>query len=133
MKRTLMTLALLVATATGCSPEALGWWWTAERDDQQAVSEHILRSAADEFGADPDLIVRIARCESGLRPWAYNQSGAAGLMQHMSQFWPGRAAALGIPDASVFDPVANARVGAWMLAADPSASAWAESKKCWGR
>jgi hypothetical protein len=41
-----------------------------------------------------------------------------GLFQHKSIYWAARATAAGYPGASVFDPMANARVAAWMVAVD---------------
>jgi hypothetical protein len=54
----------------------------------------------------PTTAVSIAWRESRFRADAYNPSGAEGVYQHMSQYWPGRAAAFGFPGASAF----NARV-----------------------
>lgn len=79
--------------------------------------ESIIRAAAAEFGVSGDLMMTIARCESGLNPSAVNSSsGARGLFQHMPSLWGGRAAALGYPYESWSDPTANARVSAKLLA-----------------
>lgn len=40
----------------------------------------------------------------------------SGLLQHLSNYWPARAAKYGYAGASVFDPVANANVSAAMFA-----------------
>ena len=78
--------------------------------------EAIIRAAAAEFGVGGDLMVRIARCESGLNPAAVNaSSGALGLFQHLPRYWPGRAAGLGYSSADWSNPTANARVSAVLL------------------
>ncbi len=81
--------------------------------------EQIVRDAANKFGIDPDLFVRIAMCESTMNPnsvnYGYSENGnPSGLFQHLSGYWPARAAAHGYAGASVFDPVANANVTAAM-------------------
>jgi hypothetical protein len=40
-----------------------------------------IRRAALHWRVPTSLLVRKARCESGLRPWARNPSGASGLFQ----------------------------------------------------
>ena len=64
--------------------------------------------------------MHIARCESTLNPNAintgyYDNGHPSGLFQHISGYWPARAAQYGYPGASVFDPVANANVTAAMF------------------
>jgi hypothetical protein len=50
---------------------------------KQAIVQ-IIRAAASRFGADGDQMVRVASCESGLNPRAYDpKSGASGLFQFM--------------------------------------------------
>lgn len=89
--------------------------------------EQIVRDAATKHGIDPDYFVRIARCESGLNAsavnYGYNENGhPSGLFQHLSGYWPARAAAHGYAGASVFDAVANANV---------TASMWASGSHLW--
>lgn len=120
-------MSLLVLTA--CTPEQIEWWATAPPEDRDAVTEHIVRTAAEEFGVDPDLMVSIQRCEGSV-PWARNRSGASGLMQHLERYWPDRAAAVGAPDAPWWDPVTNARAGAWMLSTQGTRP-WRASASCW--
>ena len=105
---------------------------TSAPDDDPAIVA-IITAAADEYGADPALMLRIMRCESRLDPDATNRtSGAAGLGQHVPQYWPARAAAIGMAGASPYDPEANARVTAWMLSTQGVAP-WAASRSCWNR
>ena len=73
------------------------------------------------FGeSDLDIALRVAQCESGLDPGAYNPSGPGygGLFQHALTAWDARAAAAGWAGAGVFDPVANTAVTAWLVATD---------------
>lgn len=91
----------------------------------------IIYDAAVRWHVDPALFARIAGCESGGNPNAENRySDAKGLFQHLLHYWAARAAAAGLPGASVFDPYANAEVSARMIATggtDP----WLASKSCW--
>lgn len=49
--------------------------------------------------------------------YGYNENGyPSGLFQHLSGYWPARAAKYGYSGASVFDPTANANVTAAMFA-----------------
>jgi hypothetical protein len=88
----------------------------------------IIVAAANKYGIDPQRALRIAKCESGFNPNAVNLGYAengnpSGLFQHLSGYWPARAAKYGYAGASVFDPVANANVtmGMWR---DGGAGAW---------
>jgi len=73
----------------------------------------------------PRKAVQVARCESHLRPDAYNPNGYAGLFQHATRYWPRRADHYGVPDRSVFNARANAIVSVRMARAIGSWSAWA--------
>jgi hypothetical protein len=85
---------------------------------------------ANHYGVNPDWLLRIARCESGYNPLARNRSYTAGihgnpvgLFQHVEGYWPARAAAYGVPGASIFDANAQARVTAGMFR-DGQAHLW---------
>ena len=66
--------------------------------------------------SDVDLFLTIMHRESRGQPDATNPtSGAAGLMQHMPQYWDQRAISAGYSGASPYDPVANINVSAWLL------------------
>lgn len=90
--------------------------------------ESIIIAAANKYGIDVNRALRIAKCESGLNPnsvnYGYNENGyPSGLYQHLSGYWPARAAKYGYAGASVFDPIANANVtmGMWK---DGAAGQW---------
>ena len=66
--------------------------------------------------SDVDLFLTIMHRESRGQPEATNpSSGAAGLMQHMPQYWDQRAISAGYSGASPYDPIANINVSAWLL------------------
>ena len=73
----------------------------------------------------PEQAVAVARCESDLRPDAYNAHGYAGLFQQATRYWPGRADRWGQPDRSVYNGRANIIVSIRMAAAAGSWRAWA--------
>jgi len=128
--RRLVAIVALAVALSGCSEAQVLWWANASTDGRATAVEHVVRSAADEYGVDPDLMLSIQRCEGSV-PWAYNRSsGAAGLYQHLLRYWPGRAAAVGAPDAPWYDPVTNARAAAWMLA-NQGTTPWRASAYCW--
>jgi len=81
-----------------------------------SVSE-IIYAAAAEHGVDGAYLVSIASCESGLNPSATNPAGYYGLFQFSESTW----GAYGY--GSIFDPVAQARAAASMIAAG-MASHW---------
>jgi hypothetical protein len=114
---------------SGCTPDQIDWWLNAPPDQRDAATEYVVREAAAEFGVDPDLMLRIQRCEGSV-PWARNRSTASGLFQHIERYWPGRAAAVGADGAPWWDPQANARAAAWMMANGGTAP-WRASSRCW--
>ena len=66
--------------------------------------------------SDVDLFLTIMHRESRGQPEATNpSSGAAGLMQHMPQYWDQRAISAGYAGASPYDPIANINVSAGLL------------------
>lgn len=90
--------------------------------------EEIVRQAARKYGIDENYFVHIAQCESTLNPnavnYSYNENGhPSGLFQHLSGYWPARAAKYGYAGASVFDAVANANVTAGMFR-DGASNLW---------
>ncbi len=85
----------------------------------------IIRAAAAKYGVDPEQLLRVAYCESRYDPLAYNAIlGASGLFQIIPGTWRVNSAAAGYAGASVWDPVANANVAAWMFGKN-QAGQWA--------
>lgn len=76
------------------------------------------------------LMLRIARCESGLNPLASNgDSGSSGLMQ----FMPGTflATKYGREGRSIWSAKWSALAGAWLLRR-AGTGPWTASRHCWG-
>jgi hypothetical protein len=87
--------------------------------------EAIIRAAAAKYGVDPETLLRVAYCESRYDPLAYNSVlGASGLFQIIPGTWRANSVAAGYGGASVWDPVANANVAAWMFSTGKSGQ-WA--------
>jgi septal ring factor EnvC (AmiA/AmiB activator) len=85
---------------------------------RQAILQ-LIRAAAARFGANADQMVRVATCESGLNPRAYDRgSGASGLFQ----FMPGTFYGHGGHD--IWDPSDQSNVAAQMFS-QGQAGAWA--------
>jgi soluble lytic murein transglycosylase-like protein len=61
-------------------------------------------------------MLRVARCESNLDPYAVNPSGSYGLFQFIRSTWESTP----YGDEDVFDPRANAMAAGWM---------WAEGRR----
>ena len=89
--------------------------------------KQLIRCAADRWDSPGGgaKAIEVARCESGLRPRAYNPNGYAGLFQQSTRYWPGRADSFGMPDRSVFNGRANIIVSVQMARSMGSWSAWA--------
>lgn len=69
--------------------------------------------------AQVDKALRVMACESQGNPDARNpSSGAAGLFQHMPQWWASRSQAAGFAGRSVYDPEANVGTAAWLWSRD---------------
>lgn len=59
----------------------------AKRDCSQRNVLPCIKFASMKYGQDYGAMVRVARCESGLNPYARNPSGASGLFQFMPSTW----------------------------------------------
>lgn len=77
----------------------------------------IIYDAAAEFGISGAYLLAVASCESGLNPSAVNPAGFHGLFQFGTGTWATEGY------GSIYDPVAQARTAARMLAAG-QASRW---------
>jgi soluble lytic murein transglycosylase-like protein len=89
---------------------------TPSAEPETSVSD-IIYAAAAEFGIDGAYLLAVAHCESTLNHGAYNPAGYHGLFQFDYTTW----AAYGY--GSIYDPVAQARTAARLLAAG-QASRW---------
>lgn len=70
-----------------------------------------IQSAAARYGVDPNWMLRIAQCESGLRPNAYNPRGPYyGLFQFLMSTFTHNGG------HNIWDPVDQANIAAKMLA-----------------
>lgn len=86
---------------------------------EQPDVEAILRAAAREFGVSADELVAIAMCESSLR--AVPRVGRAqevGWFQWLPRTWEANAKRLGYTILDITDPVAQARLTAFVLRED---------------
>src|SRR5262245_14488858 len=135
-----ITRRVLVAALTGASlvalappapatevPEVPPWVCDSHWHEGRWHIKQLIRCAANrwESPGGPAKALAVARCETGLRPRAYNPNGYAGLFQQATRYWPGRADAYGVPDRSVFNGRANIIVSVRMAKAMRSWSAWA--------
>jgi soluble lytic murein transglycosylase-like protein len=82
--------------------------------EEAGSTTEIIYAAAAEFGLEGDYLLSVASCESDLDPGAANPVGYYGLFQFDWQTW----AAYGY--GSIWDPVAQARTAARLLAAGQS-------------
>ena len=82
--------------------------------------QSIIVAAANRFGVDPNWLLRIAKCESGFNPNAYNPSGASGLFQFMPATFAANSVRAGYAGASIWDPVASANTAAYMFSRNQS-------------
>ncbi len=73
-------IALVSAGSGFRTPTAHAYSYNFDR----TYSVDVIRGA---FGAEADQAIRVAACESGLNPNAYNPSGATGLFQIMPGTW----------------------------------------------
>lgn len=86
--------------------------------------EAIIAAAAAKYGVSYSWMFKIAACESGLRPTAYNPSGPyEGLYQFLPSTFYSHARLQGIANPNIWDPAQQADITANMLA-HGQASAW---------
>ena len=93
--------------------------------------ESIIISKARNYQIDPDLFLRIAKCESGLRIDAQNPaSTASGLFQFLNSTFFSYAKAYELPTDNKNDPEVQAELAARMIA-DGGLGHWQSSARCW--
>lgn len=95
-------------------PDARGKGKTQDYAERQVV--RYIYQAADRYGQSREDMLRVARCESNLDPYAVNPSGSYGLFQFIRSTW--KSTPYG--DKNIFDPQANANAAGWM---------WAQGRK----
>ncbi|HXI19135.1 MAG TPA: transglycosylase SLT domain-containing protein, partial [Chloroflexota bacterium] len=78
----------------------------------------LITAAAWRYGVDPGYMVRLAHCESGLRPWAVSPWGDRGLFQWQAASWREAAPKAGITAdwSAAFDPQSASLVTAAAIA-----------------
>ena len=80
---------------------------------------------------DSDLLLKIAECESGLKPDAQNpRSTASGIFQFLTSTFIYYAQAYGLSTDNKNDPEIQAELAARMIR-DKGLSHWNESRDCW--
>ncbi|MDJ0847629.1 MAG: transglycosylase SLT domain-containing protein [Myxococcota bacterium] len=105
-------LQLAVAARLTSRGTALG------KDEVERVSAAIV-AEAEAFGLAPSLVTAVIEVESGFDPFAVSRVGAMGLMQVIPSTGQALAEELGIDwrgPRTLFDPVANVRLGVAYLA-----------------
>lgn len=90
----------------------------------------IILSTAKSYHIDPELFLRVARCESGLKPMVKNPaSTASGIFQFLDSTFSNQLKKYGmIGDKN--DPLIQIELAAKMIA-DGGLSHWNASKSCW--
>ena len=100
-------LGLLLGGALAAAPGAIA----ARRRWRERRIIRIIHRAADRYNQNGDAMVRVARCESNLDPYAVNRAGPYyGLFQFLKSTWKTTP----YKDEDIFDPKANALAAAWM-------------------
>ena len=87
-------------------------------EELESLSAAIV-AEAEAFGFAPSLVTAVIEVESGFDPFAVSRVGAMGLMQVLPSTGQALAAELGIDwhgSRTLFDPVANVRIGIAYLA-----------------
>lgn len=99
-----------------------------ETEEVKGVTEAIIKKIAIEEGVDPDLAVRVAKCESNLNWKAINvnQSGSKdrGLFQINDQYHPE------VTDEEALNPITATQFFCKAFK-EGNLSWWNASKKCW--
>lgn len=131
---TFLTLALAVALTMPLAPSASAretkipahvcpYDW---RKGEWHVKQ-LIRCAAERWRVPGGarMALYVAARESHYRPNAYNAySGASGVFQHLSRYWPGRADAYGFGGWSAFNARANIMVTMRMVRSNGDWSDW---------
>ena len=124
--------SLLTAAMAGFSGFAVIGKLVSKKNEIQNPNnksvEEIIRYIAAEEDVDPDLAVRVAKCESNFDPNAKNTNPQGsvdrGLFQINSKFHPE------VTDSQAFDPIFSTRFFCKAFKAG-KLSEWNATKKCW--
>jgi soluble lytic murein transglycosylase-like protein len=111
MKRGIFDIRPTPRPAAGAGRGSSGATAVASSQTSAGSIVGIIYRAADEFGVGHSYLLSVAECESTLDPGAYNPAGYYGLFQFDRTTW----SAYGY--GSIYDPVAQARTAARLIAA----------------
>lgn len=107
------------------------WYETPQWDEKGYRAQRIREISYELWYDNPELAVKIARCESWLNPTIKNKYSSAGwLFQQLWSYRPARAKKYWWEWYSRFDWEANAHVSIMMLKHEWTRH-WNESKRCW--
>jgi soluble lytic murein transglycosylase-like protein len=102
--------AAAAAAASAAAPRGAAYAPpSTPRPSVGVVQDLIRRAFAPQGQAAVDWGLRVAACESGYNPNAYNSSGASGVFQ----FMPGTFRATPYGNQNIFDAAANVNAAAW--------------------
>lgn len=92
-----------------------------------------IEQEAIEQGVDPNVAIKVAMCESGIRQGVKAKtSSASGIFQFLASTWKSTLARMGLPpNLDVFDGATNIMVGLWLMAQDGIHTHWYPSQHCW--
>lgn len=97
-------------------------------EQKSETVEEIIKKIAKEEGVDPDLALRVAKCESGLNPGATHRNSTGsidrGLYQWNDHFHPE------VSDETAFDAERSTRAFCKAFK-EGHLSWWSATKKCW--
>lgn len=89
--------------------------------------QDMIRRVSNEVGVDSDLMLRIAKCESGFNPLSKNKgSTASGVYQFIKSTW------VRYGEGSVFDPLANITAAVKLVKKNGTRD-WLASSGCWAK
>ncbi len=101
----------------------------ATKSPESQYWRSVIFDYAQRYGADPELMVRIARCESGFNPAAQNKtSSASGIYQYINSTWQSQSLKYGITTQKN-DPYGQIELTARILA-DGGIHHWDASANC---
>lgn len=97
--------------------------------DPQTITA-LIDSAAERWGLPAGRMRCIAYRESTFRPLATSPGGHKGLWQFSDRTWAWAAHAIGLDQASPYDPESSTEVAAWLMSQPGGFSHWSTSRWC---